>query len=310
MANFLGKAIGTITGAIVDIESGGVFTSPLNKLWRAKILLNRATSPMEKARSSDQDKANDLRNHHYTYSTSLEQKSNEWTRIKKYNTTEGGAREVIDSFATDYTKNNKKTSRSIQNDIIIINKNTTPPTKLVIQNRPNELSINPMGSWVSVKSMGRNNPFMIYTGGEDTISFDISWYVSDPNRRDEVLVKCRLLESWSRANGYKNAPPVLNILWGNSDIFSRDSFILESAPYKLTHFQNSMRSSRYNNDSYTGQRDSSTPMDVVDLKLYPNFATQTLTFKRVTPNNRTHLEIIPDELLKGIKGIEFDSNNK
>ena len=68
-----------------------------------------------------------------------------------------------------------------KNNIIIINDNVSPPISIVIQNRPNEVNINPQTNWVSIMSMGRNNPFMMYTGGEDTISFDISWYSNDPH---------------------------------------------------------------------------------------------------------------------------------
>lgn len=303
MASIIGKGIGSITNKLVDLESGRVFTSPLNKLWRTKILLNRATSPMPKDNSIST--SGDFINHHYARENSLSiaESSNKWSSSRRVAMSTGKSPII----STDYTKINHSNSQEINNQIIIINKNVSPPISIVIQNRPNELSVNPQSYWVSVKSMGRNNPFMMYTGGEDTISFDISWYVSDPNNREEVIAKCKLLESWTKANGYLYAPPTLNILWGTSGLFDNDLFILESAPYTLTHFQNAVKTSPYKHTQY-GQRVPDADYSVTDLKLLPNFATQSLTFKRVSPSNRTHLDIIPEELLKKTKGISFQTD--
>lgn len=179
------------------------------------------------------------------------------------------------------------------NLISIINFHTSPYTILYIQNRPTEVQVNPGATWVSIKSMGRNNPFYMYTGGEDTISFDVSWYTSDPNHPEEVLAKCRLLESWTRANGYISAPPTLSILWGNSGIFNNYEFILESCPYRLTNFQNGSRS------AIGPVKDSN---GIIDKMLYPACATQTLTFKKVIRDNSSHQDII-DLNLSGIRGI-------
>lgn len=180
-----------------------------------------------------------------------------------------------------------------QNYVCILNLHTNPYTTLYIQNRPTEIQVNPGSTWVSIKSMGRNNPFYMYTGGEDTISFDISWYTSDPNHPEEVLAKCRLLESWTRANGYISAPPTLKILWGNSGIFNNFDFILESCPYRLTNFQNGSRASIGPVTDSNG---------AIDKKLYPACATQTLTFKKVIRDNTLHDDII-DLSLVAIRGI-------
>lgn len=65
--------------------------------------------------------------------------------------------------------------------------------------------------------MGRNTPMYHYTGSEDIVQFNVSWYCDDPDNPAEVLTKCRLLESWSKSNAYQAAPPILQIQWGNSD---------------------------------------------------------------------------------------------
>ena len=179
------------------------------------------------------------------------------------------------------------------NYIYLVNLHTSPYTLLCIQNRPYEVQINPGSTWVSVKSMGRNNPFYMYTGGEDTLSFEVSWYTSDPNHPEEVIAKCRLLESWTKANGYLNAPPTLRILWGDSGLFDNFDFILESCPYRLTNFQNASRSSI----GAIGDNNK-----IVDKKLYPACATQTLTFKKVIKDNTLHYNII-DLPITGIRGI-------
>ena len=49
MASLIGKPLGKVAQEVVDLEQGRIFQSPLNKVWRALILINRATSPMAKA---------------------------------------------------------------------------------------------------------------------------------------------------------------------------------------------------------------------------------------------------------------------
>lgn len=195
---------------------------------------------------------------------------------------------------------NLNNSNYSRNDIIIINDNVSPPISIVIQNRPQEITVDPQPSWVSIKSMGRNNPFMLYTGGEDTISFDISWFSNDPSNREDVLTKCKLLESWSKADGYLSAPPVLKLSWGSSGIFDNDLFILFSATYKLSNFQDRCVSRISSNK------------DNINIGLLPSVATQTLVFKRVTPKNLEHTDIIPLDKLKkldskSISGIPTES---
>lgn len=186
-----------------------------------------------------------------------------------------------------------------KNNIIIINDNVSPPISIVIQNRPNEVNINPQTNWVSIMSMGRNNPFMMYTGGEDTISFDISWYSNDPMNREDVLIKCRLLESWSKANGYNQAPPVLRISWGTSGIFDNDLFILYSASYKLNNFQDRYSGSSINTDGF-----SRSVTRTINLGLLPSIATQSLVFKKVTGKNLTHNDICSPEKLQKLRPSE------
>lgn len=310
MASLIGKPVGKVAQEITELEQGRIFQSPLNKVWRALILINRATSPMAKAEPNKLGKVYDAQNAHVARegSYSLAQTQSEWyqniiaAKIAGINPDE-----VLKAKSVDYTIANKFTSELIKNDIVIANLNVSPAISLVIQNRPDRLRVEPAATWAVVKSMGRNNPFYFYTGGEDTITFNISWYSVDADHRDDVVNKCRLLESWARADGYSASPPTLRIQWGNSGLFEDDLFILAAAPYELTHFQNASRMMRrYDNDPDTGQRITNTVSQPYNLKLLPNCATQTLTFKRVTKNNRTWEEIIPASKLQYTPGVIID----
>lgn len=273
---------------------------PLNKLWRLKLILNRNSSLKEKY--SADNEIPDLLNTHNTRVTFLsgyEEKSVEVEKIKKRReraTNPGVSYEPTPKENTKVTSreeaiNQDRRAASSVNQIVIISPFTSPYKAITLQCRPDELQVTPHSTWAAVSSMGRNDPFRMYTGGEDTIQFDISWFSNDPNNRGEVVTKCRLLESWTKADGYKASPPVLQLLWGSSNIYKDDLFILESAPYKLTNFQNMTKNS-------AGDR--------VNLGLYPNHATQTLVFKRVSSINRTWDNIVSIEELKKTTGITVE----
>lgn len=251
-------------------------TGTANKLWRAKILVNRATSGKVLNTGNERPEADPNPESKTTVTTKQQ-------RLEQSRNTSRIERDL-----------QPQTKPKVFNQVVIINPNTSPAISVVIQGKPTSLDINSESTWASVKSMGLNNPYQIFTGSEDTLSFEISWYAVDSNRED-VINKCRLLESWTKADGYKSSPPTLYISWGSSKIFENDTFILVSAPYKLTNFQNSYRK---------GLR-SDPNSQIVDLGLLPNCATQTLTFKKVTKNNLTHEDIIPTSKLKTTSGVTF-----
>lgn len=312
MASLIGKAVGKVSNEIAELEKGRIFQSPLNKVWRALILANRISSPMPKSEAKFKEKLNDAKNKHVALpgSYSESQRKDKWYQNKIQAETSGTpVDKILASKSIDYTTANQIVEELIKNDIVIANLDVSPAVSLVIQNRPDSLRVQPDSAWAVVKSLGRNNPFYFYTGGEDTISFDISWYSNDAENRDDVVNKCRLLESWTRANGYSSSPPTLRIQWGNSGLFEDDLFILASAPYELSHFQNAARMRRFDNDPDTGQRIASTVTRARDLKLLPNCATQSLTFKRVSTKNRTWEDIIPSSKLERTPGIIIDKTS-
>lgn len=327
--NPIGIAGGVVSDAITKVFSGEYLEGTpaegldinnlvggvgLSKIWRLMLLFPRhpemeqVISPRPSIGEASSLFINrdqgDLENKHTTKTLSaaeLASPDSTKIRIRRGQDYLGDAEELLAIERRNYTEAKFKALEAIpkarQNDIIIFNLSVSPYQSITLQNRPDELRVDPKSAWATVASMGRNNPFYLYTGGEDTISFDISWFVSDPTRRDEVVAKCRLLESWTKADGYNAAPPVLLIKWGGSGIFNNDNFILESAPYTLTHFQDRAMSKA--DEYYKGQ--------IQDLKLYPNCAKQTLTFKKVTSSNITHAQIVDPAVLQGIQGINLSA---
>lgn len=302
MATIVGKTAGKITAAVVKAQAwtSPITQGPLNKAWRALIIVNRITSPMPKDTANTLGTSSDMYNQHIatTTSNSLAQRNDPWKSRQIIDLQRTGKNPTdMRNWSEDFLRGKTATKCKIKNDIIIVNRNVSPAISLTLQNRPYNLDVNPETVWTSVKSMGRNNSFQMYTGGDDTIVLEISWYSIDEQFDDDVINKCRLLESWSKANGYDASPPTLEIIWGHSGMFDNDKFILASAPYKLENFQNAV-GGIYNKDEDFGQR---------DLKLLPTCAYQTLTFKRVTSINRTHEDIIPSSKLQRTKGVTYDN---
>lgn len=305
----------------------GFSLMPLNKLWRTKLFINRAKSLKDKAGSplaeggwvpslfslkasakGDPAQGVTTKTNPIGEVSGNTQKRRDIGR-KALGLTVINPSNVIETepeFPTYKDSKLRSNELTLQerrqqlgqhsNHIIIVSPFTSPYKAIQLQCRPNEIQVTPQSTWAAVSSMGRNNPFRMYTGGEDTIQFDICWYCNDPNNRGEVVTKCRLLESWSKANGYVSAPPVLQLLWGASNIYKDDFFILESASYKLTHFQD--LALKIGNPELNEVGSS-----YLNLGLYPNYATQTLVFKRVSSVNRTWDQIVSLDDLKKTQGI-------
>lgn len=135
--------------------------------------------------------------------------------------------------------------------------------KLYLQTIPREIRVNPDSNWVAIASMGRNNPLYHFTGSEDTIEFEISWYSDYYNRKD-VLTKCKWLEALSKADGYNKPPSAIKFIYG--DLFKNSKFIVAKAPYTLSLFNR-------------------------EFQMMPLLAVQQITLKRITTTNLTRNEI-------------------
>lgn len=188
----------------------------------------------------------------------------------------------------------KRSQNHNRNEVFIFNLNGVNGNYqyITLQNRPSELEYQGETSWAAIKSFGRNVPMYHFTGAEDKIQLQISWFCNDPDQPWEVVQKCRLLEAWTKSNGYTAGPPVLQIDWGGSGLFDNAYFILKSATYILKQFR----------DGYMDRRDPNAEWR--DGKLYPMAATQELIFSRVSSTNPTYSTIYDPTKLT-ISGVGY-----
>ena len=280
MANWISQQLGKVNKEILNLTTDGssLTTSPINKLWRGAIILHRATNyPHAKISKVDPAKGN-----------------NTTVKEKIRNIKEAQSNKVV-TYSTEPYDNlvkEKKTGEG-SNQIILYNLTSKPYEYIVIQNRPNRLEFKGETSWAAIKSMGRNTPMYHFTGAEDVVQFNISWFCNDPNHLDEVVNKCRFLEAWTKANGYQASPPVIQIQWGNSEIFKDHYYILTSATYTLENF----------NDYIRVNGNKRNDLKAADGRLLPSSATQELIFKRVSATNLSWNDILPEDKMKYTRGL-------
>lgn len=280
MANWISQQLGKVNKEIINLTLDGsnIMTSPINKLWRSAILLHRATHyPHDKISKVDPAKGNNTLVKEKTRKVKEDQRS----KIITYST------EPYNNLVKE-----KKTGEG-SNQIILYNLTSKPYEYIVIQNRPNRLEFKGETSWAAIKSMGRNTPMYHFTGAEDVVQFNISWFCDDPNHLDEVVNKCRFLEAWTKANGYQASPPVIQIQWGNSEIFKDHYYILTSATYTLENF----------NDYIRVNGNERKDLKAADGRLLPSSATQELIFKRVSATNLSWNDILPEDKMKYTRGL-------
>ena len=293
-----------------------ITTSELNKLWRAKILLDRATRPAKtggKASITPEAKLhkNNIRaDRGVNPKTGITESSirvdvNKAAREVEEQQKELQSKETIISFVEDNTpledrkiKYDKRNNESLtKKRIQIYNISSDPITYLELQTYPEKVSFQGESTWAVINSMGRNTPMYHFTGAESIIQLNISWYCDDPANPADVLAKCKLLEAWSKGNGYISAPPILKLNWGDSELFKDELFILTAATYELSNWRGSVK--QYDRKT----KELVLPKGYVDTNLLPAMATQELIFRRVSATNLTHGDIISQELLNKTKGI-------
>lgn len=287
----ISKGLGKVNQAVNEAISyiSPITTSYVNKLWRGAIVLHRATHyPHAKIDKTDPAKGSNT-------------KLNEETRTDRVLSDPDCPLNTEVTFNTEpYTKlaSLKKTGEG-SNQIILYNLTSKPYEYIVIQNRPNQLEFRGETSWAAIKSMGRNTPMYHFTGAEDIVQFNITWYCDDPDHLDEVVNKCRFLEAWTKANGYQASPPVIRIQWGNSNIFEDQLFILTSATYTLSNFNDYIRVNGKNREAGTVREE----LSAKDGKLLPGSATQELIFKRVSATNLSWEDILPQSKMNYTRGL-------
>lgn len=277
---------------VIGLDTNQWMTGNLNKAWRAQILINR------RRQSTLQDTSTDTSTDPASEHKFIAKREDRATKRKivEFNSTnlnlEAKAQESIDKRSRLYS--GKK-----PNKVIIYNLSKSPYQYIELQVRPKSLDFKGETTWASVKSMGRNTPMYHYTGAEDTLQFNTSWYRTDSDNLDEVVNKCRLLEAWSKADGYRAAPPVLMIQWGDDEqdsLFKDHYYILISATYTLRDFNDTSRVWDSGNNRLGNV--------LVDGKLYPLAATQELIFKRVSSTNIGYNDILPEAKMNRTRGIK------
>ena len=324
------KGLGQLLDHVNDFtaieEVTTITTSNLNKLWRAKILLDRKIRPKkvgstsatlsleDKNRkyntrvapeyASDRDfiveKTRSTVQNNNVRTTSIDQRITFTTQREDLNPNEWAHDEV--SAEDRSNKSEKHQALSIERmkearRIRIYNIKASPVQWIELQTIPEKVTFQGESTWAVINSMGRNTPMYHFTGAETVIQFNVSWYCNDPANPVEVVAKCRLLEAWSKANGYAVAPPVLEIQWGDSDLFRDQKFILTAATYELKNWKDSAKVWDATQKKYV------MPAGYVDPKLNPMVATQELIFRRVSASNLTYENIIPRATLKKTKGV-------
>lgn len=119
-------------------------------------------------------------------------------------------------------------------NLYLSNLDSNPIERLKIQTIPDSLNVDPIANWNAIPSVGRNNPFYHYTGGEDEVRFTLDWYSETEDRMD-VIEACRWVESLARNDSYLKRTPRVHLTWGN--LYKYSEWIVFKAPYELKFFE-------------------------------------------------------------------------
>lgn len=261
----IGKPLGEVYKAVDEFSKdiGDITSGPLNKAWRLKILYNRRTSGKEQASQSNQPDV----------TTQTTKDKREVREVDIYER-EAVRKSSVDSQASlEITQpfNAANQRQGITRDNIYIIPRDSIGDMVTLQTIPKEVRIDTDSNIAVIPSIGRNNPFYNFTGSEDTITFEVTWYANEESRED-VIRNCEMLRSFTKGDGYDKSLPILYLKWsGNDTLFKDDSFIMASANYRMGLFIDSYSPSNTN--------------EVVKVGLLPTQATQEITLRRVTSNN-------------------------
>ena len=136
--------------------------------------------------------------------------------------------------------------------------------KLFFQTIPDEITESSDNTFVAIATPGRNNPRFQYTGGDDTLEMTITFY-SDHHSRQDVIKKVKWLQALGKNNGYEEAPH--EVLFSFGVMFKASKFLIVKAIPTYKQFNR-------------------------EYLMLPMYAAVTLTFKRVTDDNRKRDNIL------------------
>lgn len=135
---------------------------------------------------------------------------------------------------------------------------------LFLQTIPNEIAENSELTFVAHAAAGRNTPLYQYTGGEDDISFTVSWYANRVHKQD-VLKKIKWLKSISKNNGYADQPHI--VLFSFGELFKKSKWIVYNVTVRWSLFDR-------------------------EKGMMPCLAYTDITLKRVSATNQTRAEML------------------
>ena len=106
--------------------------------------------------------------------------------------------------------------------------------RLEIQFVPKELNLTRSPTYGDIQIVGRNTPVPHYTGGNTSLSMELDFYSSKEDRQD-VVQKCKWLESLAYNDGYSSPPPNVRLTYG--ELFKNgEVWIVKSVGVRYTRF--------------------------------------------------------------------------
>lgn len=106
--------------------------------------------------------------------------------------------------------------------------------RLDIQFVPQSLSPTRSVKWAEIAIVGRNNPLHHYTGGNNELMLELDFHAANEDRED-VIAKCRLLESWAMNDGYANPPERIRLTFGR--LFKENEiWVINSLDFDYSQF--------------------------------------------------------------------------
>lgn len=105
--------------------------------------------------------------------------------------------------------------------------------RLDIQYVPDDLTIDRSPSIADVAVIGRNNPVHHYSSGKTSLKLQLDFYAEEEDRQD-VIRKCRWLESLGYSDGLSRPPEQIKLVFG--DLFRDEIWIVKKVSYKLSNF--------------------------------------------------------------------------
>lgn len=107
--------------------------------------------------------------------------------------------------------------------------------RLEIQFLPDMVQNNRKANITDLEVVGRNDPLHHFTGGSETLSFELDFY-ADTTKKDDVIKKVRWLQSLAINDGNFGKASRVVILWGDF-LKGKAKWVITEVNAKYTDFQ-------------------------------------------------------------------------